>query len=166
MARRETTGDSAAMTNLRVRAATPADAEAIAAFNRAMARETEDKGLDEAALLRGVRRALGDSVRGSYRVAELDGELAGCLLVTREWSDWRDAWFWWIQSVYVAPHARRRGVYGALHAHVLAQARAAGDVCGVRLYVERENGAAQAAYERLGMRRAHYHMYEQVLQPG
>lgn len=151
------------MTQLCVRAATPDDAATIAAFNLAMARETEDKGLDEAALLRGVGRALGDPVRGRYRVAELDGLVVGCLLVTREWSDWRDAWFWWIQSVYVAAAARRRGVYSALHEDVLAQARAAGDVCGVRLYVETENRAAQATYERLGMRRAHYHMYEVAL---
>lgn len=153
------------MQSVRVRAATAADAEAIAAFNLAMARETEDKSLDEAALLRGVRRALGDAERGSYRVAELEGEVAGCLLVTREWSDWRDAWFWWIQSVYVAASARRRGVYRALHEDVLAGARAAGDVCGVRLYVETENRAAQATYESLGMRRAHYHMYELALRP-
>ena len=79
------------MSTLRVRAARPDDAATIAAFNLAMARETEDKGLDEAALLRGVRRALGDPARGVYRVAELDGEVAGCLMLTREWSDWRDA---------------------------------------------------------------------------
>lgn len=151
------------MTNLRVRAATPGDAATIAAFNLAMARETEDKGLDEAALQRGVARALGDPERGRYFVAERDGSVVGCLLVTREWSDWRAAWFWWIQSVYVAPAARRAGVYAALHQDVLARARAAGDVCGVRLYVETENRVAQATYERLGMRRAHYVMYEQTL---
>jgi ribosomal protein S18 acetylase RimI-like enzyme len=151
------------MSTLRVRAAQPADAATIAAFNLAMARETEDKGLDEAALLRGVRRALGDPARGVYRVAELDGEIAGCLMLTREWSDWRDAWFWWIQSVYVTAASRRRGVYRALHAHVLDEARAAGDVCGVRLYVETENRTAQSTYESLGMRRAHYHMYELAL---
>ncbi len=151
------------MSDLCVRAATPADAETIAAFNLAMARETEDKGLDEAALLRGVRRALSDPARGVYRVAELEGRVAGCLMLTREWSDWRDAWFWWIQSVYVAAPARRRGVYRALHAHVLAEARAAGDACGVRLYVETENRTAQTTYESLGMRRAHYHMYELAL---
>lgn len=151
------------MTNLRVRAATPLDAATIAAFNLAMARETEDKGLDEAALARGVARALRDPQCGHYRVAERDGAIVGCLLVTREWSDWRDAWFWWIQSVYVAPSARRSGVYAALHDDVLIQARAAGDVCGLRLYVETENRSAQTTYERMGMQRAHYQMYEQML---
>jgi GNAT superfamily N-acetyltransferase len=151
------------MTHVRVREATPDDAATIAAFNLAMARETEDKGLDEAALARGVARALRDPVRGRYFVAERDARVVGCLLVTREWSDWRDAWFWWIQSVYVAPPARRSGVYAALHQDVLSRARAAGDVCGVRLYVETHNHAAQATYARQGMRRAHYLMYEQLL---
>ncbi|HVS19985.1 MAG TPA: GNAT family N-acetyltransferase [Planctomycetota bacterium] len=151
------------MGSLSVRAATPADAATIAAFNLAMARETEDKGLDEATLVRGVERALADPERGRYRVAERDGRVVACLLVTREWSDWRDAWFWWIQSVYVAPDARRTGVYAALHDDVAREARAAGDVCGIRLYVETENHTAQLTYERMGMHRAHYHMFEQLL---
>jgi GNAT superfamily N-acetyltransferase len=81
--------------------------------------------------------------------------------VTREWSDWRDGWIWWIQSVYVDPPRRRRGVYAALHRHVLEQARLAGDVVGLRLYVDRANRAAQRTYERLGMAPSHYVLYEQ-----
>ena len=148
-----------------VRPAAEPDLDLLVAFNLAMARETEDLALDPACLLRGVRSVLGDPDRGRYLVAELDGEPAGALMLTREWSDWRDGWFWWIQSVYVEPRARRRGVYTALYRAVLDQARAAGDVRGVRLYVERANHAAQLTYERLGMRPAHYHMYEVALAP-
>jgi len=144
-----------------VRDARPTDLEALVRFNAAMARETEDLVLDPARLRAGVARALGDPARGRYLVAERDGRVAGALLLTREWSDWRDGWFWWIQSVYVEPAARRHGVYRALHAAVLARAAAAGDVAGVRLYVELANRAAQATYERLGMRRARYVVCEQ-----
>lgn len=147
-----------------VRDARPADLEALVAFNLAMAAETEDKDLHAPTLRRGVLRALGDAARGRYLLAELQGAPAGALLLTLEWSDWRDGWFWWIQSVYVAPAARRRGVYRALHDAVVARARAAGDVVGVRLYVERDNAGAQRTYEALGMRPAGYRMYELALQ--
>jgi GNAT superfamily N-acetyltransferase len=100
--------------------------------------------------------------RGFYLVAECDGVASGCLLVTYEWSDWRCGDFWWIQSVYVTPPARRRGVFRALYADVERRAHAAGAV-GLRLYVETGNGRAQATYERLGMQRCHYHMYETPL---
>jgi ribosomal protein S18 acetylase RimI-like enzyme len=153
-------GNNGPMSSPRVRLATPPDASVIAAFNLAMARETEDRALDPARLTRGVSRVLSDAQRGVYRLAELEGRAVGCLLVTREWSDWRDGWFWWIQSVYVDPAARRRGVYRALHESVLEAARQSGDVVGVRLYVETENAPAQDTYEQLGMRRARYVMYE------
>ena len=84
-------------------------------------------------------------------------------MLTTEWSDWRDGWWWWIQSVYVAPEARRGGVYRALYAHVLALAGERDDVCGLRLYVERENVNAQRTYEFLGMADAGYRMYEKAL---
>jgi GNAT superfamily N-acetyltransferase len=158
--------DAGGMSEVHVRPATEADLDVLVAFNRAMAEETEDLGLDVERLRAGMRRALGDPERGRYSVAVLEGEVVGALMVTREWSDWRDAWFWWIQSVYVAPRARRRGVYSALHRAVLESARRAGDVCGVRLYVENANRTAQEAYERLGMHAARYVMYEQALQPG
>ncbi len=145
---------------IRVRAAADSDLEKLVAFNLAMALETEERRLDPARLRSGVERALRDGARGSYRVAELGGEVAGCLLLTREWSDWRDGWYWWIQSVYVAPSARRLGVYRALHAAVLEEARAEGDVCALRLYVDTENRSAQSTYQRLGMERARYLMYE------
>jgi ribosomal protein S18 acetylase RimI-like enzyme len=142
-----------------VRAAVPADLDVLVAFNAAMALETEGKRLDPARLRAGVEAALGDPQRGHYLVAEHGGRVAGALLITREWSDWRNGWFWWIQSVYVAPEARRAGIYRALHAEVLRQAAAAGAV-GVRLYVDRGNERAQRTYEQLGMQTSHYVFYE------
>jgi len=142
-----------------VRSAVPADLDVLVRFNAAMAHETEDKRLDPVRLRAGVAAALEDPQRGHYLIAEQDGRVAGALLVTREWSDWRNGWFWWIQSVYVAPEARRAGIYRALHAEVLRQAAAAGAV-GVRLYVDRGNSGAQRTYERLGMQPSHYVFYE------
>ena len=145
-----------------IRAAIARDREAIVGFNLAMARETEDRGLDRDVLSRGVENAIADPGQGRYFVAEVDGELVGCLLLTTEWSDWRDGWFWWIQSVYVVASHRGRGVYASLHRHVRDRARAMHDVVGLRLYVERENTRAQATYRRLGMRETSYLLYEET----
>lgn len=143
-----------------VRRAVPADAPAVARFNQAMALETEGRPLDAAVLTRGVQRVFEDPSRGQYLLAEADGAVVGQLLLTHEWSDWRDGWFWWIQSVYVAPPARRLGVYRALHERVVALAQERGDVRGVRLYVDAQNSRAQRAYERLGMVATHYRLFE------
>lgn len=144
-----------------VRPATPADADTIADFNLAMAAETEDRGLDEERLRAGVRNALADERCGRYLIAaDAAGTTAGCLLLTLEWSDWRNGWFWWIQSVYTAPEFRGKGVYRSLYDHVLAEARAQDDVCGIRLYVEEENTKAQGVYSHLGMQRTHYQLFE------
>jgi GNAT superfamily N-acetyltransferase len=145
---------------LSIRRAEPVDADIIAAFNQAMAVETEGRRLDGATLAAGVRAVLRDPARGLYYLAERGGAVVGPLLLTYEWSDWRNGWFWWIQSVYVAPAARGGGVYRGLHEHVAALARAAGDVCGVRLYVDAGNAAAQAVYRRLGMAVTNYRLFE------
>ena len=145
---------------IRVRQACLTDLDTVTAFNQAMAQETEGKALEKGRLRAGVQSVLEDHDRGFYLVAELDGLMVGQLLVTYEWSDWRNAFFWWIQSVYVAPGYRRRGVYRSLNDHVLAQARQRGNVCGVRLYVERNNRIAQQVYRNLGMSHSHYDMYE------
>ncbi len=137
----------------------------IASFQAEMARVTEAKTLDLEVVERAVRRVLEDPQRGFYLVAESAGEVVASLLVTKEWSDWRDAWFWWIQSVFVQESARRMGVYSRLHEKVLSMARAAGDVIGVRLYVEEENRRAMSCYERQGMHKTRYHLYEQLLAP-
>ena len=143
-----------------VRDAKSEDLDSLVAGNAAMALESEGRALDGGALRAGVRRALLDEARGRYFVAEIAGQPAGQMMITREWSDWRDGWFWWIQSVYVWPAFRRRGVYRALHKYVEQAARAAEDVCGLRLYVEAENETAQRTYESLGMTRTRYHLYE------
>ncbi|MBL9023376.1 MAG: GNAT family N-acetyltransferase [Myxococcales bacterium] len=136
-------------------------AASIVAGNQALAWETEQKVLDAARLERGVLAVLRDPAKGFYLVAvDEAGEVVGQLMVTYEWSDWRDGTFWWIQSVYVVPPARRRGVYRALYQRALEMAKADNGVCGVRLYVERKNTPAQATYEALGMMRAHYEMFE------
>lgn len=126
----------------------------------AMALETEHKQLDPATVEAGIRAVLDEPGRGAYLVAEHHGEAAGTLMLTYEWSDWRNGDWWWIQSVYVAPSHRRQGVYAALYRHVHARAEMTPRVCGLRLYVERDNAAAQRTYERLGMVDAGYRMYE------
>lgn len=143
-----------------VRPGRAADRARIAAFQAALAFDTEGKRLDPERLDAGVAAVLADPARGRYLVAERDGVVVGSLLLTTEWSDWRDGWFLWIQSVFTAPEARRTGVYRALYACVMAEARARPDVCGVRLYVESENVRAQAVYEALGMQRSSYRFYE------
>ena len=143
-----------------VRPASPSDLKILVEFNSAMALETEGKNLDPAALHAGVAAVLADGLKGFYLVAECRGNPVGQLLVTSEWSDWRNAFFWWIQSVYVIPEHRRRGVYRALDQQVKVQAKLRGDVCGVRLYVDRRNHGAQKVYSSLGMVPSHYDMYE------
>ena len=150
------------MSSLKIRLAERGDIAAIAEWNLAMAWETEQKRLDPEVLLRGVTAVLDEPRRGFYLIAELDGKAAGCLLVTYEWSDWRNGDFWWFQSVYVTPEARRNGVFRAMYAEVAQRAKQAGAV-GLRLYVETENLRAQRTYRELGMEQCHYFMYEQML---
>tara|TARA_Y100001933_G_scaffold216303_3_gene223361 strand:- start:521 stop:979 length:459 start_codon:yes stop_codon:yes gene_type:complete len=146
---------------VRVRPARPEDAALIVEFNRAMAEESEDKGLDLDVLKRGVDYLLSHPADGFYLMAERDGATAGSLMVTYEWSDWRAGRFWWIQSVYVLPEHRRHGVYRAMHAHVRERAAADPEACGLRLYVEHENTGAMATYRALGMTETHYRLYEE-----
>ena len=146
------------MTDITIRAATRDDIAFLVDANASMALETEQKQLDRDVLARGVAAVFDVPRRGFYRIAERDGIAVGCLLITFEWSDWRNGDWWWIQSVYVAPEARRGGVFGTLYRAVEAEARAHGAV-GLRLYVEWENARAQRTYAALGMRQEHYHMY-------
>lgn len=146
----------------RVRPATPDDRDVVAEFNRAMALETEGKTLDPAVLREGVARILGDPARGRYFLAEsAQGEVAGQASVTYEWSDWRNGSVWWIQSVYVAPGHRRKGVYSRLHRHIAAAARREGAI-GLRLYVENDNRGARETYRALGMREAPYRVFQEL----
>lgn len=138
-----------------------ADAPTLAAFNAAMALETESLQLDLDRLLAGVRAVFDDPAKGFYLVAEQEGEVVGQLMVTYEWSDWRNGVFWWVQSVYVVPVARGRGVYRGLYQEMLSRARERGDVCGVRLYVEGGNETAKRIYAKLGMSATVYEMWEE-----
>jgi len=146
--------------SLTIRPATPDDSDRIVLFNQALARETEGRLLDRDVLGAGVAQILADPSHGQYFVAEDGDEVVGQLAVTREWSDWRNGDIWWIQSVYIAKEHRRRGIYQALHAHVRETAQSAG-VAGLRLYVERDNEAAQSTYAALGMHESPYVMYEE-----
>jgi GNAT superfamily N-acetyltransferase len=135
------------------------DAPVLVAFNAAMALETEGKVLSPDIVAAGVRGLFERPERGFYRVAEGASGIVGALMITYEWSDWRNADFWWLQSVYVRPEARRTGVFTLLYRSVEAMALAAG-ACGLRLYVEQDNLRAQQTYRRLGMSEGHYRMME------
>lgn len=150
---------------MQIRTANPSDVATIARFNAAMALESEDVKLDLDVLTAGVQAALSDSGKGFYLLSELDGVPAGQLMVTYEWSDWRNGWIWWIQSVYVEPERRRQGVYRALYHRLEQLAAEAGDVRGIRLYVMRENFIAKRTYESLGMRHSEYDLYETEFGP-
>lgn len=143
-----------------IRDATRADASAIADFNGALASETEGRRLDPAMINPGVAAVLADPARGRYWVADNGREIIGQIMVTWEWSDWRNGMLWWIQSVYVHPDFRQQGVFSALYRHVESLARAAPDVCGLRLYVDADNGRAQRAYQALGMTYPGYQVME------
>ncbi len=148
---------------MNIRVATSADADPLVEFNMAMALETESKELDANVLRSGVGAVFSDEKKGFYVVAEEDAKIIGGLMITFEWSDWRDAWFWWIQSVYILPEARGRQIYSRLYEFVKEHAAQQGNVCGFRLYVESENHHAQRVYEKVGMQGSHYLMYEEKL---
>lgn len=150
--------------NLQIRPARPADAPTLTAFNAAMAIETENLALDPDTLSAGVRALLTDPSKGQYFVAELDSHIIGQLMITHEWSDWRNGDIWWIQSVYVHPDHRRHGVFRALYRHVEQAARAAGAVM-LRLYVHEHNRTGQGTYHGLGMNMSHYRVMEHSLLP-
>lgn len=147
---------------MNIRIATKDDAAAMVEFNQAMALETEHKHLDNDVLSKGVAAVFDDPQKGFYVVADVGGEILGGLMVTFEWSDWRNGWFWWIQSVYIRPEGRGKSVYSKLYQFVKDRASKAGNVCGFRLYVEKDNEHAQAVYRKLGMDETYYLMFEEM----
>lgn len=151
-----------------IRQATTSDAVFIAGCNSRLALETERLRLEPARVVSGVTALLKDPARGVYFIAEYDGAPAGQMLVTYEWSDWRNGNFWWIQSVYIVETFRGCGVFRVLFQHIEALARSRKDVCGLRLYVASHNSHAQEVYARMGMKKTHYQMFETdfVLNPG
>ncbi|HWD17880.1 MAG TPA: GNAT family N-acetyltransferase [Verrucomicrobiae bacterium] len=151
---------------MKIRPATPYDTAAIAEFNLALARETEDLHLPSATVYAGVRALLEDPAKGLYFVAEIDGQVAGQMMITYEWSDWRNGVWWWLQSVYVAAPFRQQGVFKELLEFVRAEARGRADVCGLRLYMDFHNHTARRAYERNGMVQSNYIVFAQAQNPG
>jgi GNAT superfamily N-acetyltransferase len=159
--------------NVSVREASWSDLDHLIEFNAAMALETEGRLLDKDRLRSGAQAVLSSPSRGVYVVGEYEegpqeGHVIGQLLITYEWSDWRNANFWWIQSVYVHPDWRKRGVFRSMYKYVLHQAESRADVCGIRLYVEQDNAKAIAVYDKLGLHPTPYRVIEVdfVLRPG
>lgn len=148
---------------MNIRLANASDAADLVEFNQAMALETEGKRLDSEILKNGVEAVFQDDKKGFYVVTEADGKIVGGLMVTFEWSDWRNSWFWWIQSVYILPEYRGRSIYRLMYEFVKNKANKEKNVCGFRLYVEKENVNAQKVYEKLGMESSHYLMYEEMI---
>jgi GNAT superfamily N-acetyltransferase len=142
-----------------IRRANRGDAKVIIAFQQAMAMETESLKLDESILEPGVKAVFNDPSKGEYFVAENEGSVIASLLITYEWSDWRNANIWWFQSVYVLPGFRRKGIFRMMYSYISEEADNLG-VAGLRLYVETNNSAAMKTYESMGMSSEHYTMYE------
>ncbi|MDA7881196.1 GNAT family N-acetyltransferase [Akkermansiaceae bacterium] len=143
-----------------IRPAEAGDIAILVDFNIRMAWETEERNLELETLTSGVRAILEDAARGFYLVAEMAGKVVGSLMVTTEWSDWRNGDFWWVQSVYVQPESRNQGVFKALYEETRNRAVSTTGVCGCRLYVEKDNAGAQAVYLRLGLKETDYRLYE------
>ena len=148
--------------DLSIRDANASDAEIIADYNARLALESEGMRLDPGLVGPGVRTLLRDASKGRYWMAEADGRVVGQIMVTYEWSDWRNGMIWWIQSVYVHGDYRRTGVFSALYRHVESLARKDPDVCGIRLYVEHENERAQRTYQSLGMKMTDYRVMQSM----
>ncbi len=148
------------MSEINIRTTTLADAAIISEFNQLMALETENKKLQQEVIDRGVRRLMQQPEYGFYLIAEVSGQVAGTCMVTKEWSDWRDGLFWWVQSVFVKPNFRKQGVYTAMYNEIQSLAAAQPDVYGFRLYVEKDNTIAQKTYQSLGMKVTDYLLFE------
>ena len=146
---------------MNIRVAHREDIDALVEFNHAMAIETEGLRLDRDTLRRGVEAVFADEEKGFYVVSVLGDAIVGGLMVTYEWSDWRNAWFWWIQSVFIKPEARGQKLYRQMYEFVKRRASDADNVCGFRLYVENDNFHAQKVYDAVGMHASHYLMYEE-----
>jgi len=145
---------------IQIREGNPEDVTVIVRFQMAMALETEGVNLDPATVHKGVGAVMEDSGKGKYFVAETDGTVIASLMITYEWSDWRNANVYWIQSVYVTPDFRGEGVYRKMYTHVQELIKQDANLTGIRLYVDYKNLSAQKVYEKLGMDGAHYRLFE------
>ena len=144
---------------VKIREAGKTDIPILAQHNQALANETENIELNTKTILSGVSKAL-DREDCHYFVAEFNGEVAGQIMITHEWSDWRNGLFWWIQSVYVKKEYRRKGVFRKMYKFIHERAIADKKCTGIRLYVENNNSVAQNVYNNLGMVETHYKLFE------
>jgi len=145
---------------MQVREATEQDIPSLLDFQLKMALETENITLEISSLTMGVQRLFKDSTKGRYYVAEANAEIAGCLMTTYEWSDWRNGTVLWIQSVYVEKKYRGQGVYKEMYNHIQQLVETDPDLKGIRLYLDKTNVAAQQTYNKIGMNGEHYTVYE------
>lgn len=143
-----------------IRQAIESDSASIVEFQLAMAWETEKLKLDEPTVILGVKAVFADSSKGVYYVAEKDGEIIGSLLTTYEWSDWRNGTVLWIQSVFVKPDFRGKGIFSKMYKHIRDYVESTVELRGIRLYVDKTNLLAQSVYKNLGMTEEHYQMFE------
>jgi len=146
--------------SLVIRPASPADVDTVVDFNYRLAEESEGLTLDPELLAAGVAEALADPLKGRYFLASEAGQVIGQIMITTEWSDWRNGWFWWIQSVYVEAEFRRRGVFRALYEHIYQAAQQDPSVIGLRLYVDCGNQVAMDTYQQMGMTETDYFVLE------
>ncbi len=143
-----------------IRKATRADIQALVDFNTAMAFETEGITLDQHIIKSGVQELFHDPTKGFYIVCEIENSVRACLMITYEWSDWRNGNFWWIQSVYVQKEYRQLGLYKLMYDHIKTTVLKSGEVAGIRLYVDDDNLIAQNVYQKLGMQKSNYQIFE------
>lgn len=145
---------------IEVRTASINDLDQLVAFQLAMAYETEGIELDKSTVNKGVEAVLNDISKGQYYVATIDGTVVSSLLTTYEWSDWRNGTVLWIQSVFVKPQFRRKGIYRKMYAHIKQSVEQNPNLKGIRLYADKTNIAAQKTYQNLGMSPDHYVTFE------
>lgn len=145
---------------MNIRKALNKDIDVIARYNYNLAYETENKILDMNILTRGIEAIINDENKGIYHVCEINGEVVGQIMYTFEWSDWRNGTFLWIQSAYVNKEFRGMGVFKALYKFIRDIADNDNNICGIRLYVEKENTIAKKTYKNIGMKECNYYIYE------
>ena len=150
------------MNHIKIRQGEPKDLETIVEFMIQMAEETENLELNYDVVTHGVKNAIFDEHKGRYYLAEIDDEVVGCLMITKEWSDWRNAWVFWMQSVYIDKNFRKQGVFKALYNYVLKMASENVNVAGTRLYVDLRNTKAIDVYQKIGMNGGHYQVFEKM----
>ncbi len=150
------------MNDILIRRAVERDISSIVRFNANMAAETEGLSLDKAILSAGVEAVFNDPKKGFYLIADVDGQARACLMVTVEWSDWRNGLFWWIQSVFVETEFRRMGLFSKMYANLKDSVDNDEYIAGLRLYVEENNHAAQKTYLKQGMYKTHYYLFEEL----